>query len=438
MLNMFKDEEYKKIYELLVEASSDGMLSVNTEGIITFLNPAGMKILKVKDNVIGKHITEAVDFEPTILSVLKTGQGYVDKEFRLEGKSGVAHFIKTAIPLIDDTGAMVGVLDIFRNIDEVKTMVNRMSGAQAKYSIYNIMGESHEINDIRKQIKLAGSNEYPILIVGESGTGKDIIAQSIHNYSNRRNGPFIAVNCLSLPRNLIESELFGYEDGPFTRDTGARPGKFELAHGGTLFLNNLPYIPIDLQNKLIKVLQNKNVTRIGGFREIPTDVRVISSTHLNLVQMIEERNFNEELLNVLSEMTITTSPLRDRHQDIDLISFQALNQCNLVNGTDKAFSEEVKVLLRNWSWPDNVRELEDTVEHAYYAASGDTILPEHFQIKQATINVKEYERKPITLKEAEIMTIRSALEYTKGNMTKAAKILGIGRNTLYAKLKLLV
>lgn len=432
---MQKDMEYKNFYELLAEASSDGMLSVDMEGIITFINPAGMKILRIQNNVIGKHITEAIDFEPTILNVIKARKGYVDKEFRLEGKSGVVHFMKTAIPLMDDNGEMIGVLDVFRNIDEVKSMVNRMSGAQAKYTICNITGESTQINDVRKQIKLAGSNEYPVLIVGENGTGKDIIAQAIHNCSERKQAPYVAVNCLSLPRNLIEGELFGYEEGPFTKNSGAQPGKFELAQGGTLFFNNVSYIPLDLQIKLKKVLQNNTVVRIGGFKEIPVDVRIIASTHINLMQMIEEKNFNEDLYNIISEITIIAPPLRQRHQDIDLISNQILSQCNLINGTNKVLSEEAKTLLKSWSWPENVRELEDAVEHSYYFADGNIILPEHLQSKLNGVNSENNERLPMTLKEAEENAIRYALEYTTGNVTQAAKILGIGRNTLYAKLK---
>lgn len=163
----FKEiERQKNFYELLVNASSDGMLSVDMKGIITFINPAGMKILGIEKNVIGKHITEGVDFEPTILNVLKTRQGYVDREYRLEGKKGAVHFVKTAIILRDEKGEMVGVLDIFRNINDIKSMVNHMIGAQAKYTISNIIGVSDQIQGIRKMIKLAGSNDSPVLILG--------------------------------------------------------------------------------------------------------------------------------------------------------------------------------------------------------------------------------------------------------------------------------
>lgn len=428
-------EKQKAFYELLVDASSDGMLSVNMDGIITFINPAGMKILNIDKRVIGKHITEGVDFEPTILHVLKSREGYVDREFRLESKRGIVHFIKTAIPLINEEGEMVGVLDIFRNIDDIKLMVNRLTGAQAKYSIANIMGGSQQIQEIRKQIKLVGSNDSPVFIQGENGTGKDIIAQAIHNYSGRNHGPYITVNCLSLPRNLIESELFGYEEGSFTKNGGSCPGKIEMAHGGTLFLNNISFIPLDLQNKLVKVLQKKSVTRIGGFKEIPVNIRVISTSHLDIPELVKEKNFSEELFKVIGNFIINTSPLRDRQEDIDIISNQTLNQYNMMNGTNKSLSDEAMEILHNWDWPENVRELENAIEYAYCFSEGDLIMPEHLLGKITKSKPRLKESVPLTLKESESEAVKKALDYTNGNVTQAAKVLGIGRNTLYGKIK---
>ena len=426
-------EDKKKFYELLVNASSDGMLSIDMDGIITLINPAGMKILGIEKNVVGKHITEGVDFEPTILHVLKTRKGYVDREYRLESKKGTVHFMKTAIILKDHNGEMVGVLDIFRNINEIKSMVNQMVGAQAKYTISNIIGSSVQIKGIRKMIKLAGSNNSPVLIYGENGTGKDIIAQAVHNCSDRSQEPYIAVNCLSIPRNLIEGELFGYEEGSFTNNTGGRPGKIEMAHGGTLFLNNITFIPLDLQSKIIKVIKQKSVIRIGGFKEIPVDVRIISSSHVNITEMVKEKNFSEELYQIISNIAINTSPLRDRHEDIDIISYHTLNQYNMIYGTNKRFSPDVMELLHKWVWPGNVRELENAVEYAYSNAVGDEILPENLLIKiTKTFNREKY---LMTLKEAEEEAVRKALKHTNGNVTQAAKILGVGRNTLYGKIK---
>ena len=428
-----KIESRMKFYELLVNASSDGMLSIDMNGIITFINPAGMKILGIEKNVVGKHITEGVDFEPTILHVLKTRKGYVDREYRLESKKGAVHFVKTAIILKDENDEMIGVLDIFRNINDIKSMVNQMMGAQAKYTISNIMGISAKLQDIRKMIKIAGSNNSPVLIHGESGTGKDIIAQAVHNYSHRSQEPYVAVNCLSMPRNLIEGELFGYEEGSFTNNTGGRPGKIEMAHGGTLFLNNITFIPLDLQLKITKVIKQKSVVRIGGFREIPVDVRIITSSHMDISGMVEEKNFSEELFQLISNITINTSPLRERPEDIGIISNNTLNQYNMMNGTNKRISPEAMEILHKWDWSDNVRELENAIEYAYCTAEGDEILPQHLQMKFTKFSNKE--KHLLTLKEAEAEAVRETLKHTKGNVTQAAKILGIGRNTLYKKIK---
>lgn len=429
------NHKYKNFHELLVEASSDGMLSVDMEGIITFINPAGMKILNIDKEVVGKHITEAVDFEPTILHVLKTKEGYVDREFRLEGKGGSVHFIKTAIPLKDENGEMVGVLDIFRNIDDVKLMVNRMSGAQAKYTIQNIKGNSEQIQETMKMIKLAGSSDSPILIQGESGTGKDIIAQAVHNYSSRYKGAYVVVNCLSMPSNLLENELFGYEDDSFSNNHNGRPGKIEMASGGSLFLNNVSYIPIELQNKIAKVLINKSVVRSGGFKEIPIDIRLITSSHIDISEMVKEKTFGDDLYSVIKDFTIKTTPLRFRKEDIEIISNETLKQFNLMNGTNKKLSLEALEILNEYDWPDNVRELEKLLEYAYCHTSGDEILPENLLSRITKAKPKTDENIPLTLNEAEEQAVRRALAFTNNNIAQAAKILDIGRNTMYSKMK---
>jgi transcriptional regulator with PAS, ATPase and Fis domain len=429
-------DNQSNLHGLIVDAASDGMLTVDMNGIITFINPAGMRILNIDRSCIGKHITEGVDFEPTILHVVKTQKGYIDKEFRLESKRGTVHFLKTAIPMKDEHGNMIGVLDIFRSINQVKSMVNKMTGAQAKYTLSDIIGESVPMLNIKKMVRLAGLNESAVLIQGESGTGKEIISQAIHNYGPRREGPFVAINCAALPRTLIESELFGYEDGAFTgASKGGRPGKFEMANGGTLFLDEIGDMPIEIQSKLLRVLQQKSVVRVGGFKEIPIDVRIISATNKNLAEMMKEKNFREDLYYRINVINIVSPPLRDRGNDVDLISDFILNQHNLVNGAHKILSSEARKALHDWNWPGNVRELENAIEYAYCITEGSVILPEHLpnKINKGAIAAKQAE--VMTLKQAEEIAVKNALEYTNGNVTKAAKVLGIGRNTLYDKIR---
>lgn len=424
------------LHSLIVDAASDGMLTVDINGIITFINSAGMRILNVDKGVIGKHITEGVDFEPTILHVLETQIGYIDKEFRLESKSGVVHFVKTAIPMKDEQGVMIGVLDIFRSINQVKSMVNKMTGAQAKYTVSNIIGESEPMHEIKKMVKIAGINESVVLIKGEIGTGKGLIARAIHTYGPRREGPFIAINCTALPRNLIESELFGYEEGSFTgTGKGGHPGKLEMANGGTFLFDEIGDMPLDIQSKLLRVLLQKSIVRAGGFKEIPIDVRIITTSNKNLHQMIKEKNFIEELYYQISVINIKSPPLRDRGQDIDLITDYLLKQHNLVNGTQKIISEEARKVLHDWNWPGNVRELENEIECAYYVAEKSVIKPEYLKNKFRK-KIDELEHNSVmTIKEAEEIAVKKALDYAGGNVSKAAKILDIGRNTLYQKMR---
>jgi transcriptional regulator with PAS, ATPase and Fis domain len=377
-----------------------------------------------------------VDFEPTILHVVKTQKGYIDKEFRLESKRGAVHFLKTAIPMKDENGDMIGVLDIFRSINQVKSMVNKMTGAQAKYTVTNIIGESEPMQKIKKMVKLAGLNESAVLVQGESGTGKEIIAQAIHNYGPRREGPFVAINCAALPISLIESELFGYEDGSFTgASKGGRPGKFEMANGGTLFLDEIGDMPLDVQSKLLRVLQQKSVVRVGGFKEIPIDVRIISATNKNLAELIKEKNFREDLYYRVNVINIISPPLRDRGNDIGLLSDFILKRHNLVDGSQKTLSSEAREMLNNWSWPGNVRELENVIEYAFCISESDLILPEHLPSKISKGLIATKQNEVMTLKQAEMMAVKTALDHTSGNVTQAAKILGIGRNTLYDKMR---
>ncbi|WP_209511646.1 sigma-54 interaction domain-containing protein [Sedimentibacter acidaminivorans] len=431
-------ELVKKTYlhSLIVDATSEGMLTVDNNGIITFINPAGMRILNVDRSVIGKHITEGVDFEPTILHVLETQEGYTDREFRLESKSGIIHFVKTAIPMRDDKGEMIGVLDIFRSINEVKYMINKMTGAQAKYTIENIVGESSEIQEIKKMIKLAGMNESVVLLQGEIGTGKELIARAIHTYGLRSEGPFIDINCTALPRNSIEGELFGYEEGSFTGTSkGGYPGKFEMANGGTLLLDEITDMPLDIQSKLLRVLRRKSVVRIGGFKEIPIDVRTIVTTNKDLQQMIKEKNFIEDLYYQISVIDIKVPPLRERGYDIELIANHMLEQYNLVNGTQKIISEEVLKIFQTWDWQGNVRELESSIECAYYLCEGNIIEVEHLQNKFNKDVMDSMDCSMLTIRQAEINAVKRALDYANGNVSKAAKLLDIGRNTLYQKIR---
>ena len=427
-----------RLQSMIVESISDGLLTIDAQGIVTYLNAIGAKILgTTTQNSIGKHITEVVDFNPVILKVLETGQGYIDKEFRLESKRGLLHLVKTAIPLRDDYGRLVGVVDVFREINRVRKMVNQMVGAQAIFTLNDIMGESTSVVEMRRLAQLTATSDTTVLLEGESGTGKELLAQGIHNSSYRREGAFVAINCGAVPRDLIESELFGYEEGAFTgAKHGGRPGKFELAHGGTLFLDEVGDMPLDMQVKLLRVLQQNQVVRVGGSQVIPIDARIIVATNRDLCKMVQEGSFRNDLYYRINVVAILASPLRERTGDLPLLIHHFLKKFTRIAGVIKEISPAAMELLAAWQWPGNVRELENAIEHACCLSGDNNIEIEHLprNIKNSA-DVKKVAVPIMSLKEAERTMIKNVIELNSGNISQSAKLLGIGRNTLYQKLK---
>jgi transcriptional regulator with PAS, ATPase and Fis domain len=403
------------------------------------MNPSASRILGVNSqDCIGKHATElSSDIKPTVLEVLRTKRGFVDKEVRFETKRGKIHIIKTAIPLCDDNGEIMGVVDIFNEIKRVKNMVNQLTGARAAYTVSDIIGECPEMMKVKNMVRQASLNESTVLIQGESGTGKDIIAQAIHNYGGRRDKPFVAVNCGALPRQLIESELFGYEEGSFTGAVkGGRPGKFEMAHEGTIFLDEIGDMPYEMQAELLRVLQNKSIVRVGGNTEISVDVKIIAATNRNIWKLVQEKSFREDLFYRLNVIDIRVPPLRERGDDLMLFIKHFIETDYKVTGINRELSPEVLDVLENWYWPGNVRELQHAIEHAVWLAGEERIRTEH--LPRAILEKGRSQKRKaeiMSLKDYEALAIKSALEQTNSNLSETAKTLGIARNTLYEKMK---
>ncbi|MDT8901661.1 sigma-54-dependent Fis family transcriptional regulator [Anaeroselena agilis] len=430
-------EQTASIHSTIVNKVSDGLLMIDAKGIVTFVNPTGAKILNINAaEALGKHISTLVDFRPVVLRVLETGQGYTDKEFVIETKRGILHFIKSAIPLKNSKGELEGVIDIFREIKRIRQLVTKMVGATAQFSFEDIVGNSPAMKECVRLAKIAANSAATVLIQGESGTGKELIAQAIHNASLRSEGPFIAINCGALPRNLVESELFGYEDGAFTgAKQGGRPGKFELAHGGTIFLDEIGEMPLDIQVKLLRVLQEKRITRVGGHRSLEIDVRVIAATNRDVADEVKEGNFRHDLYYRLNVLPIYVPPLRERLEDIPpLIDYLLKKMCHQLDVDDKHFSDDALARIMAHEWPGNVRELENVVERAVNICEnieiGSDYLPRTVGEKSETTGWSQ-----LSLRDAEKKIIKETLHNTRGNISHAAKLLGIGRNTLYSKLR---
>jgi len=311
----------------------------------------------------------------------------------------------------------------------------------------NIIGQSKAVQELNKLINAAAKTDCPVLITGESGTGKELITRAINDRSARAGKPFVVLNCAAIPDNLLESELFGYERGSFTGAMERKEGKFELANGGTIFLDEIGSMSLHLQAKLLRVLQDnkdglKDIERLGGSVSIPVDVRILAATNVNMKKAIGENKFREDLYYRLNVFPINIPPLRERKEDIPLLAdYFFRNYCKKLN---KKSSLSVKALsmLVDYNWPGNIRELKNLIERLVTINDDDEIAPEDLPLEilvnretvpntQASneINLKE------AIEQMEQRFIKKALRKTNGNQIQAAKILGIHRNTLLAKVK---
>lgn len=319
----------------------------------------------------------------------------------------------------------------------------RVAGSKAVYTFDRILGDSPPLMEVIDQAKTIARGNTTVLILGESGTGKELFAQSIHNASSRASRPFVAVNCGALPRNLVESELFGYEDGAFTgASRTGKPGKFELADGGTIFLDELGEMPMDAQVSLLRLLQNGEVTRIGGKSSRTVSVRVIAATNKNLEEAVRQHTFREDLYYRLNVFTLVLPPLRSRMSDIELLAEHFLLKFAGSLGKDvRGFTPGALALLRRYQWPGNIRELENVIERMVHMSQGVPSI----DIDVLPANILNHEGIPGgvprpavprgLLSHQEKETIVRALQEAGGNIRATAKALGISRSGLYVKMR---
>jgi transcriptional regulator with PAS, ATPase and Fis domain len=349
-------------------------------------------------------------------------------------------YLVSATPLA--SGQFIyGVMAVIRPLGELHRWAYNLTNAVKVFSLNDIIGESPAIQLVKeKSLKVAGSKS-SILITGESGTGKELLARGIHNASTRADGPFVAVNCAAIPDTLLESELFGYEEGAFTgARKGGKPGKFELADGGTIFLDEIAEMPIHLQAKLLRVLEGWEVERVGGTRPRPVDVRLMAATNQDLGEKIACREFREDLYFRLNVIPLRVPPLRDRAGDIPLLAmhFVRKHAALLSKETDR-IDPDVADLLETYEWPGNVRELENTIEYAVNLESTSTIhersLPETIRARASSLPTASCDSGGIDDMEARlIVEALSRHGYNYRGKQEAARELGIGIATLYRKM----
>lgn len=423
----------------LLESMSDGLISIDTGGIVTELNTPGGRILGVHpQHAKGKHINDVLRTPAPMLQLLTSGKEYHDREISLE-KLGKTIYSSASL-LHDDDGRIIGAVAVLRE----GRQAGRSLPAPPRYTFDDIIGTSEAIEDAKRWARVAAEMPSTVMLTGESGTGKELFAQAIHNASPRRKGPFVALNCAALPETLIESELFGYEEGTFTgARKGGQAGKFEQASGGTIFLDEIGDMPLGVQAKLLRVIQERKVARIGSVRELPVDLRIIAATHKDLAGEVRAARFREDLFYRLNVIAIRIPALRERRGDLPGLARHLLARIAERLGRTVHAADDFLDRLAAHSWPGNVRELENTLERAALRAGDGGVLTAALLDLAGPVGEPnpppppspQIEEPVRSLRDVEKEAIARALARHGGNIQQAAASLGIGRNTLYRKIK---
>ncbi|NNU74438.1 sigma 54-interacting transcriptional regulator [Clostridium estertheticum] len=420
-----------------------GIYVINKEGILKTINKEACSILRIKEeDIIGKKVDTILPDWINIFEKIIKGNVYNNIEVTLSNETTKTRYNVSANPIEIDN-EVKGLVVVFTAIKKVIKSVNKYSSGRAIYNFEDIVGDSLEIKKVIEYAKIISSSPSTVLIQGESGTGKELLAQSIHNYGDRSNKTFIAINCGAISKNLIESELFGYEEGSFTgARRGGCAGKFELSSGGTLFLDEIGEMPLDMQVNLLRVLQEGYITRVGGDKIIPVDVRIIAATYKDLKKEVEKGRFREDLYYRLSVIPIKIPSLIERKGDLPILIDHLLKiKANKLNKKLTIMSAGIYEKMLNYNWPGNIRELENCIENIVNL-NGESTMVFGDDEKNKSINndfsnkVLSVENKKIyTLAELEKNEILKAMDQNECNMTKTAKDLGITRATLYSKIK---
>lgn len=438
-------EEYTRL-ETIFNSLSEGVIVTDDLGKITLFNRAAEKILGVKPhNVIGQDVSNVLPQMHHVSSVLKRG-GYPEDEFYKVGDAGI---IATHKPIFLDEGVL-GVVSTFREALEIQKIDSKIrkklvsKGFITHYGVDHFTSRSSVMKKVIEKARKFAATDSNILITGESGTGKEVMAQSVHRLSLRKKKPFVAINCSVLPENLLESELFGYEEGAFTgAKKGGKMGLFETAHGGTLFLDEIGTMNVNLQSKLLRVLQEREVMRLGGERIIPVDVRVIAATNLNIDKEVKEGHFRRDLFYRISTLTIHMPSLRERKEDIPEIAHSIMEaQFKKFNKKPFKLSKMSLEKLIDYPWDGNVRELENILVRTVLLCSNreeslkfiEEELEKARHANQQNSEIKGFFKYPV-IKKLEVEKLMDALQKCNFNISKAATKLGMSRSTLYRRIK---
>lgn len=450
-----KFQETFRLYEAVLNNILSGVLITDPEGYVIFMSETYGKFLGMDPKTkIGKHCTEVIE-NTRMHIVAKTGIPEINHPHNIMGQQMVVQ----RLPIKID-GKLVAVFGqvIFEDVKDVAALANKLSILESKVQLYekeledlrstkygfkNIIGKSSSMTELKEMALKAAKVNAPVLLLGESGTGKELFAHAIHDASDRRSRPFVRLNCAAIPKDLLEAELFGYEPGAFT-GAGSRPkpGKFQLAHRGSIFLDEISELPLDMQPKLLRVLEEKEVERLGGTKVYRCDFRLIAASHESLEEAVRKGRFRKDLFYRLNVIPLHIPPLRERKEDIPLIAAHMLERMNRDFGRNvKTISPEVLRIFESYDWPGNVRELANILERILYSMDGieDTLQVNHLPLFFRTLATETTRSQTIRLKnlkaDSEREALLHAINLANNNKNKAAQLLGIHRTALYKKMK---
>lgn len=439
--------------ESILDTIEVAIVAVNIDGVVFYANEKyGIHIGKPLEDILGKRLQD-VYVGSTTITALKTGKKVV-VEKKVCPVDHTKFVTGIASPIYSDT-KLIGAFSLYMDLpsDEVKledstqTFFTHYVRQKLFDSMqeFNILGQSASFLQIIEKASIIAETDVPVMIRGENGVGKEIIAKFIHNKSKRKDKPFVVINCAAIPENLVESELFGYESGSFTgAKVGGKVGKFELANGGTLFLDEIGDMPLMMQPKLLRAIQENEIEKIGSEKTISVDVRIISATNQPLEQMILEKKFRDDLYYRINSFSLHIPPLRDRKEDITLLTEYYLNLFNKKYNKNIKLSNDAMLHLKNYSWPGNIRELRNCLENVVIMSEDEVCtsltvlnyLNKTYEIIVNNPNIDEHNIKPLSeiIAAAEKGAIIEAIEISNNNKTEAMRLLGLSRKTFYRKL----
>ncbi|KLU58814.1 arginine utilization regulatory protein RocR [Peptococcaceae bacterium CEB3] len=460
---MFEPDFWREGFTQLLNHVNEGVHIADRNGITRFYNDSAAAIDGIEQTTaLGKHILEMfpslTEQTSTILQVLRTGEKILHREQEIRNLYGVPVYLVTTTVPIKVNGKILAAMDISQNLTQVKTLAEKVVGLQADlkakhkhtraeqaiYTFDNIYGEHPALLDVLSRARKAARTDSPILVCGETGTGKELLVQSIHNAGPRRQAPFISQNCAALPATLMESILFGTAKGSFTGAEN-RPGLVELADGGTLFLDEITCLDPDLQAKLLRFIQEGSIRRLGETRLRNVNVRIMASTNIDPLQAVRDNRLRADLYYRLNVVNLSLPALRDRRNDIPLLISRLISDLNQKLGCQiSGISPDVHEICLRYPWPGNIRELYCTLEGAMNLADAGQLEISHLPpyllqklVQNPPVNLKDVENLPLqeALSKVEETLIRSALGKSAWNISRTARILGLPRQTLQYKIQ---